>query len=153
MYLYTLAACALGANQHFFRWLPCPGAEVPGSRVATPSCNDAPVSTDDYCYLTTTGRRSGRPHRIEIWYASEGEALYLLSGGGRSSDWVRNILNDDGVTVEIDGQEQPARGRVVDDDEEARRARSLVYDKYAPRYSGDLTQWRDRALPVAIDLA
>ena len=32
--------------------------------------DDGPVAADDYCYLTTTGRRSGRPHRIEIWYAA-----------------------------------------------------------------------------------
>ena len=54
---------------------------------------------DDYCYLTTTGRRSGRPHRIEIWYARSGETLYLLAGGGRPSDWVRNRLADPAVSV------------------------------------------------------
>ena len=37
---------------------------------------------DDYCYLTTTGRRSGRPHRIEIWYA----ALVLSKYSTRTSD-------------------------------------------------------------------
>ncbi len=45
---------------------------------------------DDYCYLTTTGRRTGGPHRIEIWYAADGDHLHLLSGGGRNSDWVQN---------------------------------------------------------------
>jgi hypothetical protein len=33
------------------------------------------------------------------------------------------------------------------------RARSLVFSKYAPRSGSDLTGWRDRALPVALDLA
>ena len=28
----------------------------------------------------------------------------------------------------------------------------LVFEKYAPRYDGDLTEWRERALPIAIDL-
>jgi hypothetical protein len=36
--------------------------------------------------------------------------------------------------------------------EEEERARTLVHDKFAPRYSGDLTEWRDRALPVAVDV-
>jgi len=111
------------------------------------------VAADDYCYLTTTGRRTGRPHRIEIWYATEGETLYLLSGGGRSADWVQNLLVDDAVQVEIDGQVRPGRGRVVEPDDDADRARSLVFEKYAPRYGGDLTEWRQRALPVAIDPA
>ena len=32
------------------------------------------------------------------------------------------------------------------------RARRLVFDKYQPGYGGDLTDWRARALPVAVDL-
>ena len=110
------------------------------------------MKADDYCYLTTTGRRSGRPHRIELWYAAEGETLYLLSGGGRSSDWVRNLLANEDVLVEVEGDAHPARGRVLEGGDEAERARSLVYDKDAPRSEGDLTGWRQRARPIAIDL-
>ena len=36
----------------------------------------------DYCYLTTTGRHSGEPHRIEIWFALADGVAYLLSGSG-----------------------------------------------------------------------
>ena len=88
--------------------------------------------SDDYCYLTSTGRRTGRPHRIEIWYAKAGNTLYLLSGGGRSSDWVQNMLNDPAVMVEVEGVEHCAAGRVLaDDSDEAEVARDLVFDKYA----------------------
>jgi deazaflavin-dependent oxidoreductase (nitroreductase family) len=111
------------------------------------------MATDDYCYLTTIGRRTGRPHRIEIWYAADGDTLYLLAGAGRSSDWVQNLVADPAVLVEVDGVTRPDRGRVLEDEEEAERARSLVFDKYAPRYDGDLTAWRERALPVAIEPA
>ena len=107
---------------------------------------------DDSCYLTTTGRRTGHPHRIEIWYAADGGTLYLLSGGGRSSDWVQNLELDPGVLVELDGDERRAHGRVLEGGDEAERARTLVFAKYAPRSRGDLTDWRDRALPVAIEL-
>lgn len=110
------------------------------------------MPADDYCYLTTTGRRTGRPHRIEIWYFADGETLYLLSGGGRSSDWVANLLAEPLVQVEIDGKLRNGCGRVLEGGEEAERARSLVFDKYAPRSESDLTGWRNEALPVAIDL-
>ena len=113
---------------------------------------DQGSGTDDYCYLTTTGRRTGRPHRIEIWYAVEGATVYLLSGGGRSSDWVQNLLAEPTVVVEIGGDSRSARGRVLEPGSEAERARSLVFAKYSPRYAGDLTGWRQRALPVAIDI-
>lgn len=112
---------------------------------------------DDFCYLWTTGRRSGRPHRIEIWYATyDGTTLYLLAGGRDGSDWVRNLRADPRCTVSLDAPDAPARlarGRVLDEtNDEAVRARSLVFDKYQARYDGDLSRWRDEALPVAIDL-
>ena len=107
---------------------------------------------DNYCYLTTTGRRSGRPHRIEIWYARDGDTLYLLGGGGRRSDWVQNLVANPTVSVEVDGEQRTARARVLDDGDGAERARALVFDKYSRRISDDLTGWRHEALPVAIDL-
>ena len=107
---------------------------------------------DDYCYLTTTGRRSGRPHRIEIWYAAGPGTLYLLAGGGRSSDWVLNLLAEPAVKVEVDGTEHQAVGRVVEDPTEDEQARTLVFEKYRTRGHGDLVDWRARALPVALDL-
>jgi deazaflavin-dependent oxidoreductase (nitroreductase family) len=112
----------------------------------------AVTGSDDYCYLTTTGRRTGRPHRIEIWYVAERDTLYLLSGGGRSSDWVQNLCADPRVLVELGGGERAGRARLVEARDETERARSLVFAKYSPRYDGDLSGWRDSALPVAIDL-
>jgi deazaflavin-dependent oxidoreductase (nitroreductase family) len=110
-----------------------------------------------FCYLTTTGRVSGGPHTIEIWFALQDRTLYLLSGGGDRSDWVRNLRRDPAVTVRLgrrDAAELPGRARVVeagtDEDELARR---LVAGKYQPSYGGDLSGWRRSALPVAIDLA
>ena len=119
------------------------------------------MPADDYCYLTTTGRRSGTPHRIEIWYArspDRGDTLYLLAGGGRSSDWVQNLEADPtAATVEVDGVTHPATARLLDDDsvdtdEEEAEARRLVFDKYQSRYGGDLTDWRERSLPVALTI-
>ena len=109
-----------------------------------------------FCYLTTTGRVSGRPHTIEIWFALQDRTLYLLSGGEDRSDWVRNLQASPEVTVRIGRRDAPAlpgRARVVasktDEDELARR---LVTDKYQPGYGGDLSGWRRSALPVAVDL-
>jgi deazaflavin-dependent oxidoreductase (nitroreductase family) len=112
------------------------------------------VAADDYCYLTTTGRRTGRAHRVEIWYAADGDRTYMLSGGGRTSDWVQNLIADSNVVVEIEGQTREARARVIDAADTAdRRARTLVFEKYAPRYEGDLTGWRERSLPIVIEPA
>jgi deazaflavin-dependent oxidoreductase (nitroreductase family) len=113
------------------------------------------MAADDYCYLTTIGRRSGKPHEIEMWFARDGDTLYLLAGGGRSSDWVSNLESDHRVKVRVDDERRDAVGRILDrpnDVDEAEHARELVFDKYQPRYDGDLIEWRQRSLPVALDL-
>jgi deazaflavin-dependent oxidoreductase (nitroreductase family) len=107
---------------------------------------------DAFCYLTTIGRVSGRLHRIEIWFALDGSTLYMLSGGRDRSDWVRNLIKSPDVSVRIAHRELKGRARIVTDDAEQERARDLLVGKYQPGYGGDLGSWRNRALPVAIDL-
>ena len=113
---------------------------------------DPAVAAESYCYLTTTGRISGEPREIEIWFGLVGSTVYLLSGGADRSGWVRNLRRDSAVTVRIAGTTWPGRARIVEDPDEDKRARTLLFDKYAPGYSGNLDGWRRRSLPVAIEL-
>jgi deazaflavin-dependent oxidoreductase (nitroreductase family) len=116
------------------------------------------MSEDDFCYLTTDGRISGEPHEIEIWYEIDPVApatVFLLAGAGHGSDWVRNLVHHPAATLRFgtDPDVQRVQARILDDDtDESRRARDLVYAKYQPRGHGDLASWRDRSLPVALDL-
>ncbi|MEX0785674.1 MAG: nitroreductase family deazaflavin-dependent oxidoreductase [Dehalococcoidia bacterium] len=111
-----------------------------------------PFAELDYCYLTTKGRRSGQPHEIEIWFAIEGQTLYLLSGGGDGSDWVKNLRRTPEVSLRLGESSFEGRAGVVEDADEDELARRLLFEKYQAGYSGDLEDWRGRALPVAIDL-
>lgn len=114
---------------------------------------DETTSADlDYCYVTTTGRRSGKPHTIEIWFAVHEGVVYLLSGGGEGSDWVKNLTAHPTVGLRLGDRDMLCRAHVVTDPEQDALARRLVYEKYAARYSGDLEEWRRTSMPVAIDL-
>ncbi|MBV9410401.1 MAG: nitroreductase family deazaflavin-dependent oxidoreductase [Acidimicrobiia bacterium] len=106
-----------------------------------------------FCYLTTTGRRTGQPHTIEIWFAVQGGRLYLMSGGREKADWVRNIQAQASITVRIGDKELAGNARVVQagTDEDA-LARRLLLGKYEPPGSDELKSWGRSALPVAIDL-
>lgn len=107
----------------------------------------------DFCYLTTTGRVSGRPHTIEIWFALRGQTLYILSGGREKSDWVKNALKQPQVHVKINDRVFAGQARLVEDKEEDAQARTLVRDKYTPRSNDELEDWARTSLPIAIDLA
>ncbi len=102
-------------------------------------------------YLTTTGRRSGRPHRIEIWFAVHDGRLYLLSGGRDRSDWVRNIQATPRVTVELGGKKHTGVARVLEEGSpEDQRARELLVRKYRTT-EDDLADWGRRSLAVVIE--
>jgi deazaflavin-dependent oxidoreductase (nitroreductase family) len=105
----------------------------------------------DYCYLTTVGRVSGEPHEIEIWFALEGSVLYMLSGGGDRSDWVRNLRANPGVTIRLGTDTRTALARVVAEPDEDALARRLLVEKYRPRHSGELAEWGRTSLPVAVE--
>jgi deazaflavin-dependent oxidoreductase (nitroreductase family) len=129
-----------------------------GSSQGVTAENPAPAgewsrfADEPFCYLTTRGRVTGRPHRIEIWFALAGSTVYFLSGGRDRSDWVKNLRVTPEVTVELGRHVYAGRARVVADPTEDERARTLVHDKYARTYRGDLSRWRRTALPVAVDL-
>jgi deazaflavin-dependent oxidoreductase (nitroreductase family) len=107
----------------------------------------------DFCYVTTTGRRTGRPHTIEIWFGADGTTIYLLSGGGDRSDWVKNMKATPSVHVRIGEREWEASARPVEDGDEEARARALLAAKYQGWQEGrPMTGWARTALPVAIDL-
>ena len=111
-------------------------------------------STEDFCYVTTTGRRTGNPHTIEIWFGAENEAtIYLLSGGGDRSDWVKNLRADGSVHVRIGDREWEGNARLVEDEDEEARVRRLLASKYQGWREGRrMTGWAATALPVAIEL-
>jgi deazaflavin-dependent oxidoreductase (nitroreductase family) len=111
------------------------------------------LATEAFCFLTTRGRVTGRPHEIEIWFAMRGSTVYMLAGGGRKSDWVKNLLAHPSGQVRIREETYPGEARLVDDPDEDAWARKALLDKYNKNYAGDLTDWSRTALPVAVDLS
>lgn len=117
-------------------------------------------AAEDFCYLTTTGRRTGNPHTIEIWFAIHGGRLYMMSGSGDRADWVRNLQQDPRVRVRV-GQREPrahntyeGHARVVSARKEPELdalIRRLLAGKYQGWHDGQpLSQWAQTALPVEV---
>ena len=70
--------------------------------------------------LTTTGRRTGRPRRIEIFLHEEDGRLFIsgMPRADRTRDWIHNITADPHVVVHLKqsiSADIPVTARVVTD--------------------------------------
>ena len=75
--------------------------------------------------MTTTGRRSGEPRRIEIVYHNIGGRIYIsgMPRADRRRAWLANLEADPNLTVHLKGPvvaDLPAHARIVTDEAERR---------------------------------
>jgi deazaflavin-dependent oxidoreductase (nitroreductase family) len=89
----------------------------------------ASVADEKYIYLTTTGRRTGRPHTVELWFAVTQGKLYL-SHEGKYTDWMKNILNSSRVTFTIRCLKGEGTARIVKGGDTFETGKSALYHKY-----------------------
>ena len=86
-----------------------------------------------FLYLTTTGRRSGLPREIEIWFTERDGRYYLIAEHRDSAHWVRNIQAQSGVRVRVGERRFEGTARLVDDEAEpelSRAVKALSDEKY-----------------------
>jgi deazaflavin-dependent oxidoreductase (nitroreductase family) len=79
--------------------------------------------------LTTIGRRSGRPSRIEIWWFHV-DGRFVITGTPGRRDWYANVLANPRVVVHVAGLDLPAEARPVRDEEK----RAVVFDAPSTRW-------------------
>ncbi len=86
------------------------------------------MAETQFLYLTTTGRRTGLPREIEIWYGLLDGRYYLISELRERADWVRNILAKPRVRFRVgrDGELIVGRARVVRDGDEPALATAVA---------------------------
>jgi len=109
------------------------------------------LAATEFCYLTTRGRRTGEPHRIEIWFTAHDDGAYLLSDSDRA-DWYRNLVADPTVTLEIGGQARTTSAAPVAGDDPSNAAvRPAMAAKYQQGYAEDLDRWSETAWLVRIE--
>ncbi len=112
------------------------------------------LSKEEYCYLTTIGRKSGLPREIEIWFGVNGNSIYLLSGGGDESHWVKNLRANPNVTVRIAKHNFSGVARIVNEEKEETMARHMLAGKYQGWKEGkSMSDWGRTALVVGIELS
>ena len=85
--------------------------------------------------LTTVGRRSGQPSRIEIWWFHV-DNRFVITGTPRRRDWYANVLTNPEVIIHIDGWDLPATAHPVRDP----ILRAAVFDAPSTRWYSSQAQ-------------
>jgi deazaflavin-dependent oxidoreductase (nitroreductase family) len=92
--------------------------------------------------ITTVGRTSGQPRRIEIWrYRYDGRTF--LSGSPGTRDWYANLVANPEFTFHLKGSAQadlPAVARPITDEAERREVIAGILEDLG-RGSDNLEEW------------
>jgi deazaflavin-dependent oxidoreductase (nitroreductase family) len=80
---------------------------------------------EQFLYLTTTGRVTGRPHEIEIWFVEHDGRYYLVSEMRERADWVRNILRRPAVTFRVGNRTWQGHARPIYPEQEPELAAAV----------------------------
>lgn len=81
------------------------------------------LQTNDTIDITTVGRKSGEPRRIEIWFRQVDGRIYITGTPG-TRDWYANLLHNPHFTFHLKESvyaDLPAQARFINDIDERRR--------------------------------
>jgi deazaflavin-dependent oxidoreductase (nitroreductase family) len=102
--------------------------------------------------ISTTGRRSGEPRRLEIWrYRYDGRTF--LSGSPGKRAWYANLIANPEFTFHLKGSVQadlPAVARPITDEEERREVIAGILEDLG-RGSGNLEDWVESSPLVEVE--
>lgn len=108
-----------------------------------------------YCRLTTTGRKTGNPHAVEVTFHREGKSVYMLSrkkDTGRKTDWYHNLEKNPKCTIEIDGKSLKGKVKFQGEDEKLEKK---IRDDFAKDMGQDHydTWYKDtNRIPVVVEV-
>lgn len=109
----------------------------------------AAVANDTIAQITTTGRKTGKPHTVPVWFVLDGDTIYLTTLNEKR-DWVRNAEHTPTVTLAIGALRVQGHFARVGDPVLAARVGKLRRDKYM---LGRIASWfgYDTAVTFRVD--
>lgn len=102
--------------------------------------------------ITTTGRKSGEPRRIEIWFHNIDGRFYITGIPGTRS-WYANLLANPKLTFHLKGSAQadiPATARIIRDVAERKQVLPKILAKI--ERDDDPEKWVNNSPLVEVEL-
>jgi deazaflavin-dependent oxidoreductase (nitroreductase family) len=89
---------------------------------------------EQLAHLTTIGRKSGRSHTVELWFALADGKIYL-SHEGAAADWMKNITNNGRVSIKVGSVTLDAEAAILSSGTVIKVGQRSLYEKYYGRAS------------------
>ena len=110
------------------------------------------LTNEHHIYLVTIGRKTHKPHRVELWFAIADSKIYL-SHEGRYTDWMRNIQKNDRVEFTIGDTSGTGRARIVPSGETFDVGKHALYHKYyGPASRAIIDDWFSESTVIEISV-
>ena len=104
--------------------------------------------------ITTTGRKTGRPRRKEIWFHNVDGQLYITGSPGRR-DWYANLLANPEFTFHLKRSAQAdllARATPIRDTAKRREIFQKIQQRLQRRVEMNVEEWVERSPLVQVDI-
>ena len=79
-------------------------------------------SKSQFLYLNTSGWKTGRQHKIEIWFVEYDGRYYIISEHKDNAHWVRNIMHNSKVSFFVNNMTFEGLARIVNREKESELA-------------------------------
>ena len=80
--------------------------------------------------ITVTGRTSGRSLSYPIWFALDGDKLYLIPVKGTDTEWYKNLRKRPSIRLEARGKTFTTSARFLTDEAHLDKVLEKFRDKY-----------------------
>jgi deazaflavin-dependent oxidoreductase (nitroreductase family) len=97
--------------------------------------------------ITVTGRTSGRSLSYPVWFALEGEKLYLIPVKGSDTDWYKNLRKTPTIRLESRGKTFTTSARLLTDEAQLGK----VLEKFRDKYGRNVKSYYPK-LDVAVEI-
>jgi deazaflavin-dependent oxidoreductase (nitroreductase family) len=87
--------------------------------------------------ITVTGRKSGRPITVPVWFVLDGDMLYLLPVTGSDTQWYKNVLANPTILIEAGGVQKELKAVPITQPAQV----EAVVDKFRDKYAADVNKY------------
>jgi deazaflavin-dependent oxidoreductase (nitroreductase family) len=87
--------------------------------------------------ITVTGRTSGRSHSYPIWFALDGDKLYLIPVKGSDTEWYKNLRKTPTIRLSARGQTLTTSPRFLTDQAQLDK----VLEKFRAKYGRNVKSY------------